>query len=223
MHDVIRVLLVDDHKLVRTGIRMILEDTADLRVAGEAESGEAAIALARELKPDVVLMDVSMPGIGGLEATRRLLASDSKVKVIVVSVHATEPYPLRLMEAGAHGYLTKDCAAEEIVTAVRQVKAGKRYITASIAQQLALAKVDASQGSPFEQLSQRETQVMLMITSGQSSQAIAKKLHLSPKTVSTYRTRLFQKLAVDNDVALTRLALRYGVIQEQAGQAAVHD
>src|SRR5574337_16819 len=214
----IRVLLVDDHKLVRTGIRLILEDTPDLRVAGEAESGETALALAGELKPDVVLMDVSMPGIGGLEATRRLLARDPKIKVIVVSVHAAEPYPLRLMEAGAHGYLTKDCAAEEIVTAIRQVQAGKRYITASIAQQLALAKVDANRGSPFEQLSQRETQVMLMVTSGQSPQAIAKKLHLSPKTVSTYRTRLFEKLGVENDVGLTRLALRYGVIEEKTGQ-----
>lgn len=213
----IRVLLVDDHKLVRTGIRLILEDTPDLRVAGEAESGETALALAGELKPDVVLMDVSMPGIGGLEATRRLLARDTKIKVIVVSVHAAEPYPLRLMEAGAHGYLTKDCAAEEIVTAIRQVQAGKRYITASIAQQLALAKVDANRGSPFEQLSQRETQVMLMVTSGQSPQAIAKKLHLSPKTVSTYRTRLFEKLGVENDVGLTRLALRYGVIEEKTG------
>ena len=214
----IRVLLVDDHKLVRTGIRLILEDTPDLRVAGEAESGETALALAGELKPDVVLMDVSMPGIGGLEATRRLLARDTKIKVIVVSVHAAEPYPLRLMEAGAHGYLTKDCAAEEIVTAIRQVQAGKRYITASIAQQLALAKVDANRASPFEQLSQRETQVMLMVTSGQSPQAIAKKLHLSPKTVSTYRTRLFEKLGVENDVGLIRLALRYGVIEEKIGQ-----
>lgn len=214
----IRVLLVDDHKLVRTGIRLILEDTPDLRVAGEAESGETALALAGELKPDVVLMDVSMPGIGGLEATRRLLARDTKIKVIVVSVHAAEPYPLRLMEAGAHGYLTKDCAAEEIVTAIRQVQGGKRYITASIAQQLALAKVDANRASPFEQLSQRETQVMLMVTSGQSPQAIAKKLHLSPKTVSTYRTRLFEKLGVENDVGLIRLALRYGVIEEKIGQ-----
>lgn len=213
----IRVLLVDDHKLVRTGIRLILEDTPDLRVAGEAESGETALALVGELKPDVVLMDVSMPGIGGLEATRRLLARDTKIRVIVVSVHAAEPYPLRLMEAGAHGYLTKDCAAEEIVTAIRQVQAGKRYITASIAQQLALAKVDANRGSPFEQLSQRETQVMLMVTSGQSPQTIAKKLHLSPKTVSTYRTRLFEKLGVENDVGLTRLALRYGVIEEKTG------
>jgi two-component system, NarL family, invasion response regulator UvrY len=211
----IRVLLVDDHKLVRTGIRLILEDTPDVRVAGEAGSGESAIGLSRELEPDVVLMDVSMPGIGGLEATRKLLAVQPSVKVIVVSVHATEPFPLRLMEAGAQGYLTKDCEAGEIINAVRQVYRGRRYITPVIAQQLALSKVKGVHGSPFEQLSQRETQVMLMITGGESPQAIADKLHLSPKTVSTYRARLFEKLGVSNAVELTRLALRYGIIEEK--------
>ncbi|MHB8425509.1 MAG: UvrY/SirA/GacA family response regulator transcription factor [Gammaproteobacteria bacterium] len=213
----IGVLLVDDHKLVRTGVRLILEETSDVRIVGEAGSGEEAIEQSRELKPDVVLMDVSMPGIGGLEATRKLLARNPSLKIIIVSVHATEPYPLRLLEAGAHGYLTKDCAADEIVTAIRRVYAGERYITPAIAQQLALSAVSGSDGSPFEQLSQRETQVMLMITAGQSPQTIADKLHLSPKTVSTYRTRLFQKLAVNNDVELMRLALRYGVIEEKTG------
>jgi two-component system, NarL family, invasion response regulator UvrY len=212
----IRVLLVDDHKLMRTGIRLILEDTPDVRVAGEADSGEAAIAMSRDLKPDVVLMDVSMPGIGGLEATRKLLSTQPDAKVIVVSVHATDPFPLRLMEAGAQGYLTKDCAADEIITAIRQVDAGQRYITPVIAQQLALSAVEGMQTSPFEQLSQRETQVMLMITGGESPQVIADRLHLSPKTVSTYRTRLFQKLGVSNSVELTRLALRYGIIEENA-------
>ncbi len=213
----IGVLLVDDHKLVRTGVRLILEETSDVRIVGEAGSGEEAIEQSRALKPDVVLMDVSMPGIGGLEATRKLLARNPSLKVIIVSVHATEPYPLRLLEAGAHGYLTKDCAADEIVTAIRRVHAGERYITAAIAQQLALSAVSGSNGSPFEQLSQRETQVILMITGGQSPQTIANRLHLSPKTVSTYRTRLFQKLAVSNDVELMRLAMRYGVIEEKTG------
>ena len=215
----IRVLLVDDHKLVRTGIRLILEDTPDIRVVGEADSGEAAIAMSGKLNPDVVLMDVSMPGIGGLEATRKLLANQSGLKVIVVSVHATEPFPLRLMEAGAQGYLTKDCAAAEIVTAIYRVNAGQRYITPDIAQELALSAVEGTHASPFELLSQRETQVMLMITGGQSPQAIASKLHLSPKTVSTYQARLFLKLGVHNAVELTRLALRYGIIEENAGQA----
>jgi two-component system, NarL family, invasion response regulator UvrY len=213
----IRVLLVDDHKLVRTGIRLILEDTPDMCVVGEADSGETAIAMSQEIKTDVVLMDVNMPGIGGFEATRKLLVSHPGLKVIVVSVHAAEPFPLKLMEAGAQGYLTKDCAADEIITAVRQVHAGKRYITPAIAQELALSAVGKARGSPFEQLSQRETQVMLMTTGGQSSQYIAEKLHLSPKTVSTYRTRLFEKLGVSNSVELTRLALRYGVIEEKTG------
>jgi len=218
----IRVLLVDDHKLIRTGIRLILEDTPDVRVVGEADSGESAIAMSRELKPNVVLMDVSMPGIGGLEATRKLLATQPDVKVIVVSVHATEPFPMRLMEAGAQGYLTKDCAAGEIIKAIRQVDAGQRYITPVIAQQLALSAVEGALGSPFEQLSQRETQVMLMITGGESPQAIADKLHLSPKTVSTYRTRLFQKIGVSNAVELTRLALRYGIIEENSERDSTH-
>lgn len=210
----IGVLLVDDHKLVRTGIRLILEETADLRVVGEAGSGEEAIDQVRLLKPDVVLMDVSMPGIGGLEATRKLLASGAATKVIVVSVHAVEPYAMRLMEAGAQGYLTKDCPADEIVEAIRQVQGGGRYITAAIAQKLALAAVGGGKDSPFDQLSQRETQVMLMITSGRSPRTIAAQLHLSPKTVSTYRSRLFQKLGARNDVELMRLALNYGVIAE---------
>ncbi|HVC37881.1 MAG TPA: UvrY/SirA/GacA family response regulator transcription factor [Gammaproteobacteria bacterium] len=219
----IRVLLVDDHKLVRTGIRLILEDTPDVRIAGEADSGEAAIAMSRELKPDVVLMDVSMPGIGGYEATRKLLASEQHPKVIVVSVHAAEPFPMRLMEAGAQGYLTKDCAADEIITAIRQVHDGRRYITPAIAQQLALSAVEGVHGSPFEQLSQRETQVMLMVTGGESPQAIADKLHLSPKTISTYRTRLYQKLDVSNAVELTRLALRYGIIEEKTERSGALD
>jgi len=215
----IRVLLVDDHKLIRTGIRLILEGTPDVRVIGEADSGESAIALSRKLSFDVVLMDVNMPGIGGLEATRKLLANQPDLKVIVVSVHAAEPFPLKLMEAGAQGYLTKDCAGDEIINAIRQVKAGKRYITPAIAQQLALSAVGRTHGSPFDQLSQRETQVMLMITGGETPQVIAEKLHLSPKTVSTYRARLLQKLGVSNAVELTRLALRYGVIEEESGDA----
>ncbi|HET7921176.1 MAG TPA: UvrY/SirA/GacA family response regulator transcription factor [Gammaproteobacteria bacterium] len=210
----IRVLLVDDHKLVRTGIRLILDDVPDMQVVAEATTGEEALNLARELKPDVVLMDVNMPGIGGLEATRKLHQRDPGLKVIAVSVHASEPFPLRLLEAGAQGYLTKDCAAEEVVSAVRRVHAGERYLTASIAQQLALAKLDGSKHSPFDALSQREMQVMLMAVTGQTLQAISDSLHLSPKTVSTYRARLFEKLEVSNDVELTRLALRYGVLEE---------
>ncbi|HSN16603.1 MAG TPA: UvrY/SirA/GacA family response regulator transcription factor [Gammaproteobacteria bacterium] len=213
----IGVLLVDDHKLVRTGIKLMLDKTADIRVLGEASSGEEAVERARALKPQVILMDVSMPGIGGLEATRKLAMSLPDAKVIVLSAQTAEPFPMRLMEAGASGYLTKDTAEDEIVTAIRRVHAGERYIAAEIARQLALQAVNRSAGSPFDQLSQREMQVMIMATKGHSVQEISDKLHLSPKTVSTYRSRLFEKLGVANDVELTRLALRYGVIEEQTG------
>ena len=213
----IGVLLVDDHKLVRTGLKLILDETPDIRVVGEASTGEEALERARALKPQVILMDVSMPGIGGLEATRKLAQGLPDARVIVVSVHTAEPYPMRLLEAGASGYLTKDCAGDEIVTAIRRVQAGERYISAEIARQLALQAVSREPGSPFDQLSSREMQVMIMATGGHSVQDISDKLHLSPKTVSTYRSRLFQKLGVNNDVELTRLALRYGVIEEKSG------
>ncbi len=213
----ISVLLVDDHKLMRTGIKFILDDTADIRVVGEASSGEEALERARVLKPNVILMDVSMPGIGGLEATRKLAMSLPDTHVIVLSAQTAEPFPMRLMEAGAAGYLTKDSAGDEIVTAIRRVLAGERYISAEIARQMALQAVNKnSGGSPFEQLSSREMQVMIMATGGHSVQEISDKLHLSPKTVSTYRSRLFQKLGVNNDVELTRLAMRYGVIEEKS-------
>jgi two-component system invasion response regulator UvrY len=212
----IGVLLVDDHKLIRTGIKLMLDKTADIRVLGEASSGEEAVERARALKPQVILMDVSMPGIGGLEATRKLAMSLPDAKVIVLSAQTAEPFPMRLMEAGASGYLTKDTAEDEIVTAIRRVHAGERYIAAEIARQLALQAVNRTAGSPFDQLSAREMQVMIMATKGHSVQEISDKLNLSPKTVSTYRSRLFEKLGVANDVELTRLALRYGVIEEQA-------
>ena len=219
----IGVLLVDDHKLIRTGIKLMLEKTADIRVLGEASSGEEAVEQARALKPQVILMDVSMPGIGGLEATRKLAMSLPDARVIVLSAQTAEPFPMRLMEAGASGYLTKDSAEDEIVTAIRRVHAGERYIAAEIARQLALQAVNRSSGgSPFDQLSQREMQVMIMATKGHSVQEISDKLHLSPKTVSTYRSRLFEKLGVGNDVELTRLALRYGVIEEEAGGSGAH-
>jgi len=216
----IGVLLVDDHKLIRTGIKLMLDKTADIRVLGEASSGEEAVEQARALKPQVILMDVSMPGIGGLEATRKLAMSLPDAKVIVLSAQTAEPFPMKLMEAGASGYLTKDSAEDEIVTAIRRVVAGERYIAAEIARQLALQAVNRSAGSPFDQLSQREMQVMIMATKGHSVQEISDKLHLSPKTVSTYRSRLFEKLGVANDVELTRLALRYGVIEEQGSTGA---
>ncbi len=209
----IKVLLVDDHELVRTGIRRLLDDTSGIKVVGEADSGEEACLEARKLKPDVVLMDVNMPGIGGLEATRKLIQVNPSLKVIIVTIHTEEPFPTRLLEAGASGYLTKDCGINEIVNAIRAVIEGERYIGAEIAQQMALTMMPGAANSPFQILSQREMQVMMMVTQGQNVQQISDKLCLSPKTISTYRHRLFEKLNVDNDVELTRLAIRHGILE----------
>jgi len=215
----IKVMVVDDHELVRTGITRILNDAPGIRVVAEAASGEEAILVASTKKPDVVLMDVSMPGIGGLEATRKLAQLLPKLKVIVVSVHADEPFPSRMLKAGASGYLTKGCAVEEIITAIKVVAGGERYIGADIAQTLALKRTPGGASTPFDNLSPREMQVMLMLTQGQKIQVISDKLCLSPKTISTYRHRLYEKLGVDSDVELARLAMNYGIIETIGGSA----
>ncbi len=208
----IQILLVDDHDLVRAGLKRILEDVKNIKVIGEACNGEEAIQMVRLRKPDVVIMDVNMPGIGGLETTRKIMQIDANIKVIVVTVHVEEPYPTRLLEAGAAGYLTKSCAVDEIVAAIQSVAKGERYVSADIARQVALSMLPGGKRSLFEKLSQREMQVMLMVTQGQSIQDISDRLCLSPKTVSTYRYRLYEKLAVENDVELTHLAMRHGMI-----------
>lgn len=210
----IRVLLVDDHALVRAGIRRLLEDTDCIQVVAEAGSGEEALALLKQQRqrPDCVLMDATMPGIGALEATRRMTASLPECAVITLTSDVDEPMPSRLLEAGASGCLTKDCTIEEIVAAITTVARHERYISADIARQMALSILPGNEQSPFERLSQRELQVMMMVTNGQSVQSISDTLCLSPKTVSTYRYRLFDKLGVGNDVELTHLAIRHGMV-----------
>ena len=211
----ITVLLVDDHDLVRAGIGKLLSEVKDIQVVGEARSGEEAIAVAREKRPEVVLMDVKMPGIGGLEATRKLLRLDQDIKVIALTVCGEEPFPSKLLQAGAAGYLTKGSDIQEMVQAIRAVKAGQRYISPQIAQQLAFKHLSNDAASPFDALSEREMQVMLMITTGQKVQDISDKLCLSPKTVNSYRYRLFDKLAVSSDVELTHMALRHGMLDTE--------
>jgi len=213
----IRVLLVDDHKLVRTGTKRILTDAPGIEVVGEADSGEEAISFVRDNEVDVILMDLNMPGIGGLEATRKILAINPGVKVIILTVHDDDPFPSRLLHAGAAGYLTKNCAADEIIEAISSVHAGKRHISAEIAQSLALTMLNGGD-TPFDKLSQREMQVMLMVTQGYTIQETSDRLHLSPKTVSTYRYRLYEKLKVNNDVELTHMAIRHGVIDANSGR-----
>lgn len=209
----IRVLVVDDHDLVRTGITRTLADIDGLQVVGEACTGEEALLKVRELKPDVVLMDVKMPGIGGLEATRKLMRSHPDIKVVAVTVCEDEPFPTRLLQAGAAGYLTKGAALDEMVQTIRLVFAGQRYIDPQIAQQLALKSFQPqNSGSPFDLLSEREIQIALMIANCHKVQNISDKLCLSPKTVNTYRYRIFEKLSITSDVELALLAVRHGMV-----------
>ncbi len=209
----IRVLLVDDHELVRIGIKRLLSDIPGIEVVGEASTGEEALDLAPKLKPNVILMDVNMPGMGGLEATRRLKRITPDSKVLVVTVYGDEPYPSRVLQAGAVGYITKGAGISEMVQAIKAVNIGKRYISAEIAQQLALKHVSEESASPLDDLSEREMQVMIMISSGQEVSDVAEQLCLSPKTVNSYRYRIFEKLNIHNDVELTHLAIRYKLVQ----------
>ena len=208
----IKVMVVDDHDLVRLGIQRILKDVKGITVVAEAETGESAIESARQHAPDIVLMDVNMPGIGGLEACKRLSRNLPDTRIIALTVHADEPYPTRMLQAGASGYLTKGTPVDEMVMAIRQVHSGRRYISAEIAQQMALKPYVEGKENPFDKLSEREMQVLMMITSGEKVSTIGDVLCLSTKTVNSYRYRLFEKLSVDNDVGLTHLAIRHGII-----------
>jgi len=210
----IKLLLVDDHDLVRTAIARMLSDISDLQVLGQASSGEQACSMLADLEPHVVLMDIRMPGIGGLEATRKIKQRFPEVKVLALSAYADAPFPTRLLQAGASGYLTKGSCIEETVRAIRLVAAGKHYLSPDIAQQMALKSFDNNQHNcPFEQLSDREMQVSLMIANGQKIQSISDLLCVSPKTVNTYRYRIFDKLNIENDVELALLAVRHNLVE----------
>ena len=209
----ISVLLTDDHALVRTGIRRLLEDSKQVTIVGEAECGEDSLQLAQSLKPDVILMDVNMPGIGGVEACRRILQRNPKQKIIVLTIHNEQTFPKRLLEIGAKGYLTKECGVDEMIEAIRQVNNGGAYISPSIAQRLALSLLPGNGDNPIDKLSRREFQVMLMISHGESNIEISEKLCLSPKTISTYRLRLLEKLGAQNEVDLIKIAVEQGMVE----------
>ena len=203
----ITVLLTDDHTLVRTGIKRLLEDSKQVEIIGEACCGEDSLALAHELKPDVILMDVNMPGIGGVEACRRILERNPKQKIIALTIYTEKTFPKRMLEIGAKGYLTKECGVSEMIEAIKIVKGGGAYIAPSIAQQLALSLLPGNELNPIDKLSRREFQVMLMISHGLSNLEMSEKLCLSPKTISTYRLRLLEKLGAQNEVDLLKIAV----------------
>ena len=211
----IKILLVDDHELVRTGINKILNEVKGFNVINECESGEEAVKFCRQSPPDVILMDMDMPGMGGLEATKKILHFSPDAKVIVLTAHTEDPFPTKVMQIGAAGYLTKGTPPKEMVNAIRAVNSGQRYLPADIAQQMALNQFKTSEENPLSSLSDRELQIMLMITRGEKVPDISEHLHLSTKTINSYRYRMFEKLNVGNDVELTHLAIRHGMLNTE--------
>jgi len=209
---VIRVLLVDDHAVVRMGFRLLLQSTAEMSVVAEADSGEAACQLYLELKPDVVVMDLAMPGMGGLEALRRIRARDARAQVLTLSAHDDPMHARRALQEGALGFLSKRSAPEALLEAVSVVAAGRRYLDSALAQKLALAEFDGGAKSPVERLSEREFEVFVRLAGGATVQRIALDLNLSASTIGTHLYNIKQKLGVVNQSELTLIAIRHGLI-----------
>ncbi|HBK55424.1 MAG TPA: two-component system response regulator UvrY [Xanthomonadales bacterium] len=210
----IKVVLVDDHALVRAGFAMILSAQPDIQVVGEADNGEAGLQLVRTLDPDVLLCDLHLPGFSGLEVTERLARAGSRTRVIIVSVQEDGPMPKRLLSAGAYGYLGKGGDAAELVRAIRDVASGRRYVGGEVAMRMALGQIDGRR-SPFDDLTPRELEVALLLCQGRRTEDMAKRLSLSPKTVSTHKYRVYEKLGLRDPIALARLAAQYGLVQPE--------
>lgn len=207
-----RVILVDDHAVVRAGVRRLLSDAPDILVLADAENGEQAIREFSAHQPDVLLLDLNMPGMGGLEALRRILARHPQARILILSMHEDAIYPSRALQAGARGYVTKGCAPETLLDAIRAVADGKVFLEARIAQQLAQSRV-ADTTEPLMGLTGREFEVFRLLTAGKSVSETAETLFLSAKTVGTYQTRIFNKLGANNLADLTRLAVRMGHLE----------
>jgi len=209
---VINVMLVDDHAVVRMGFKMLLETDADIKVLCEADSGEQAIQRYMEFKPHVVVMDITMPGIGGLEAIERILAKDGAAKILVLSAHEDSVHPKRVLNAGAMGYLTKRSAAEEMIKAIRVVASGKKYLEAGVAQQMAIQQLSGEQ-NPVDVLSPREFEVFMALAKGKTTNEIADTLFLSPRTVGTHLYNIKQKLNANNSAEIALIAMRSGLLE----------
>ncbi len=207
----INVMLVDDHAVVRMGFKMLLESDSEIKVIAEAESGEQAIQRYVEHKPNVVVMDITMPGIGGLEAIERILAKDNTARILVLSAHEDSVHPKRVLNAGAMGYLTKRSAAEELIKAIRTVASGKKYLEASVAQQMAIQQLSGDQ-NPVDVLSPREFEVFMALAKGKTTNEIAETLFLSPRTVGTHLYNIKQKLNANNSAEIALIAMRSGLL-----------
>ncbi len=208
----IKVLLVDDHAVVRAGYRTLLESASDLKVIGEADSGDAACRQYAELAPDVVVMDLSLPGIGGLEAIRRIIIRDPSARILVFTMHEDTVFVEQALQAGARGYMPKSSEPEVLVKAVRQIARGRVHIDGDLAQQLAFQKTRGC-SSPFSSLSTREFEIFCLLAEGHNINEIAERLSLSYKTVANYSTQVKSKLKVSTIAELTRLAIRHGLVE----------
>jgi two-component system invasion response regulator UvrY len=203
----IKILIADDHPVVRKGLREIIEETSDMEVADEASNGQEVLAKVFRKDFDVVLLDISMPGRSGLDILKELKSQLPKLAVLVLSIHPEEQYAVQVLKAGASGYLTKKSAPEELVTALRKVSTGGKYVSPSLAEKLASALETGIEKPPHETLSAREYEVMRKIALGKTVTEIARELFLSPKTISTYRSRILEKIGIKNNAELIRYAI----------------
>lgn len=213
MSQKIRVLIADDHAIIRQGLKQILSDTEDLEVVAEADGGVKALQVLRNTQCDVVLMDVSMPDRNGIDTLKLVKKEFPRLPVLILSMHPEEQYAVRALRAGAAGYLSKQGAPEQLVTAIRQVAAGKKYVSAAVAEELANAIGEDVERPAHEKLSDREYQTLCMISSGKTLTQIAEQLNLSVKTVSVYRARLLEKMKLRNNAELTHYGLKHGLVE----------
>ncbi len=210
----IKIFIIDDHSIVREGLRGIIEDFEDMVICGEAEDGRAALNWLLDEKNacDIVLLDISMPGMDGLEVLSEIKNNFAELPVLILTMHSEEQYALRVMRAGASGYLNKGSSADEMLAAIRNAAAGRKYIQNSLAEKMAVALENKSKGPLHNTLSDREFQVMIMLAKGKKVKEVAEDLSLSPKTISTYQSRVLDKMGLDSPGDLLRYAMRNGLV-----------
>ncbi len=208
----IKTVLIDDHALVRSGIREMLQEVRGISVVGDTGTGREGIELVRRFNPDLLILDLKLPDQTGLEVTQKVLRLNPDIKILIVSSVTNDLFLFRLLEAGAHGYLTKEAKQEELVQAIKSVCAGQRVISPQLAKRLALAKTDYKKDNMFADISEREMEVMMMVIRGVPVKEMAEKLNISHKTIHSYRSRIFDKLNVKSDLAVTLLAIHHGLI-----------
>ncbi|NDP41591.1 MAG: response regulator transcription factor [Aromatoleum sp.] len=212
----IRIVIADDHTIVREGLKQLLSAASDLQVVGEARDGHETLKIVRESDFDVLLLDMSMPGKGGTELIKQVKSEKSKLRILVLSMHAEHQYAVRAIKSGASGYLTKDSASTQLVSAIRKVAGGGAFISAEVAEQLAHSAMPHAEGPPHASLSDREYQIFQLLVSGKSVSGIAEDLNLSVKTVSTHKARLLEKMGLANQTELVHYAIKHRLVDASA-------